>query len=78
MKAPIPLLTSILVLFSPCDIRHPHPPLHTHLLLVTSGGDTRTLEQHLVVATETERCTVSKRAVCILLECCFFTNDFYP
>ena len=26
-------------------------------------------EQHLVVVTETEACKVSKRAVCILMEC---------
>ena len=53
-------------------------------LLATSGGDhwipVQTClfgdltppppQQHLVVATETEACAVSKRAVCILVECC--------
>ena len=53
-------------------------PLH---LLVTSGDHWRHVQtcsfwgllppqRHLVVATETEAHTVSKRMVCILLECC--------
>ena len=56
------------------DIRPEDP------LLVTSGGDHWWLvqncsfgplppKQHLVVTIGTEACTVSKRAVCILLEC---------
>ena len=41
--------------------------------LVTSGGDTHPEEEYLVVATETETQTVSKRTICILLECCLVT-----
>ena len=42
-----------------------YPLWDTYPLLVTSGSDTH---QTLVVATETETRTVSKRAVCILLK----------
>ena len=31
-------------------------------------------QQHLVVTTETEACTVSKWAVCILVECCLILH----
>ena len=55
-------------------IRHPEiaarlwviPPL-----LVTSDGDTPPPGVFSSVATESETHAVSKRVVCILLECCF-------
>ena len=46
-------------------------------LLVTPGGNTPPPpEQHLVMATETETCMVSKRVVCILLERCLVMSYF--
>ena len=61
----IDLVTCPLLVISGGDYWRPHQIVHL--------GTYSQQQRHLMVATEIEASTVSKRVVCILLECCFFT-----